>query len=48
MRMASLNSLRREFAAAGFAEPRIYGEDALQYGIRWGEPWSLPMSVRPR
>lgn len=47
MRMASLNSLRREFAAAGFGEPRIYGEDVLQYGIHWGEPWSLPMSVRP-
>jgi SAM-dependent methyltransferase len=47
MRMASLNGLRREFASAGFAEPRIYGEDVLEYGIRWGEPWSLPMAARP-
>jgi SAM-dependent methyltransferase len=47
MRMASLNSLRREFVAAGFAEPRIYAEDMSAYGICWAEPWSLPMAARP-
>jgi len=47
MRMASLNGLRREFASAGFAEPLIYGDDVLDYGIRWGEPWSLPMAAQP-
>jgi hypothetical protein len=47
MRMASLDSLRREFAAAGFVPPSIYSEDVPAFGIQWSEPWSLPMAARP-
>jgi len=43
MRLFSLDALRQEFAAAGFARIRVAAEPWLPYGIHWPEPWSVPI-----
>jgi SAM-dependent methyltransferase len=43
MRVFSLESLTREFEAAGFARVRIASEPYLPFGIHWPEPWSVPL-----
>jgi SAM-dependent methyltransferase len=47
VRRFALASLQDEFARAGFQPPRIWGDDVLSAGIRWGEALSLPLSTRP-
>jgi SAM-dependent methyltransferase len=43
MRRFSRAALERHFAAAGFARMRIADEPCTQFGIRWPEPWCVPM-----
>lgn len=43
MRQFSLESLRREFAAAGFSRIRVADEAFLSHGIYWAESCSVPM-----
>jgi hypothetical protein len=43
MRLFSLPALLREFERAGFARVRIADEPCAPFGIRWPDPWSVPM-----
>lgn len=45
-RLFSRDSLREEFARAGFAEVKICGESCARYGIIWDDDWSLPMVAK--
>ena len=45
MRQFSLESLKREFVAAGFSSVRVAGVVFLAYGIYWADTWSVPMVV---
>lgn len=48
MRRFALDALLAEFERAGFAPPRVWGDDALGWGIHWSDRLSLPISARPR
>jgi hypothetical protein len=43
MRLFSMAALLREFERAGFARVRIADEPCQSFGIRWPDPWSVPM-----
>lgn len=47
LRVFSLPSLRRHFAAAGFGEPVIYDQVCTQCGMLHEFHWSQTMAVRP-
>ena len=47
MRFFSLPGLEREFAAAGFARMRVATEPVMRFGIRWPDPWSVPIVAYP-
>jgi SAM-dependent methyltransferase len=44
-RVFSKNSLLRHLEAANFEKITIFSEPHLEFGIRWGCNWSLPMSA---
>ncbi len=46
MRMFGLGDLRQALRKAGFVEITIAGNDCLQYGIQFRDPWSLPITAR--
>ena len=46
MRVFALGDLLRNFAAAGFEPPKIYGEDVSSCGMIWEDNLSLTMGVR--
>ena len=45
MREFSEQGLNQLLAAAGFDEVRFHGEEYLEFGIQWNEPWALPMTL---
>lgn len=46
MRVFARGDLIENFAAAGFDAPRLYEEDAEDFGILWGGDPSRVMAVR--
>ena len=46
MRLFSKDALLREFARAGFVGVRVAGEPCEAFGIRWADPWSLPIVAK--
>jgi len=43
MRVFSRAALEREFTSAGFSRVRIADEPCPAFGVKWDEPWSVPM-----
>lgn len=46
MRVFGLSDLRKALRDAGFVNITIAGDDCLQYGIQFRDPWSLPITAR--
>jgi SAM-dependent methyltransferase len=46
MRVFTETSLKDTLAGAGFSSVHIASEDVLEFGVRHGETWSLPMAGR--
>ena len=46
MRIFSESGILDGLADAGFCDIRIHGEFCPEFGIIWGQPWSLPITAR--
>ena len=46
LRRVTAKELRRMFAEAGYTELRFYTEEYPPFGIRYPEPWSMPLAAR--